>query len=110
TVIVPLSITNKSEAAPTNSNSLALTNSTQNASVSNSDTQADLKNSLIDPAALPQDLKTNVPATTNVTVTAEQSLTGLLFSPDGKTLYVSNAGGTVWAFNLEGKRIVGAPR
>ncbi|MGO8675639.1 MAG: beta-propeller fold lactonase family protein [Limisphaerales bacterium] len=36
-----------------------------------------------------------------VTNKAEMSLTGLAFSPDGRRIYLSNAGGNVWAFPVD---------
>ena len=53
---------------------------------------------------------TNVPpATTTVTDRAEMSLTGLVFSPDGRHIYLSNAGGNVWAFPVDDYDEAGKP-
>ena len=53
---------------------------------------------------------TNVPpATTTVTNRAEMSLTGLVFSPDGRHIYLSNAGGNVWAFPVDDYDEAGKP-
>ena len=41
---------------------------------------------------------TNATHFTNVTISAQMSLTGLTFSPDGKRLYFANVGGTIWVF------------
>lgn len=43
------------------------------------------------------------------TVTAQLSLTGLAFSPDGRRLYLSNTGGNVWAFPLDESGRAGTP-
>lgn len=44
--------------------------------------------------------------TTNVTFTAQMSLTGLAFSPNGKRLYFSNVGGDVWVFAVDSEQKV----
>jgi YVTN family beta-propeller protein len=44
-----------------------------------------------------------------VTNKAEMSLTGLAFSPDGRRIYLSNAGGDVWAFPLDEHHQAGEP-
>ena len=49
------------------------------------------------------------PATTTVTNRAEMSLTGLVFSPDGRHIYLSNAGGNVWAFPVDDYDEAGKP-
>ena len=45
-----------------------------------------------------------------VTNTAELSFTGLVFSPDGRRLYLSNAAGNVWVFAVDGGRVAASPR
>ncbi len=35
------------------------------------------------------------------TITAQLSFTGLIFSPDGKRLYLSNTGGDIWSFPID---------
>jgi YVTN family beta-propeller protein len=59
----------------------------------------------------PTEAGTNAPpaATTTVTNRAEISLTGLIFSPDGRHLYLSNARGTVWAFPVDEFHQAGKP-
>ncbi|HOX01577.1 MAG TPA: bifunctional YncE family protein/alkaline phosphatase family protein [Candidatus Paceibacterota bacterium] len=42
-------------------------------------------------------------------ITAEMSLAGLLFSPDGRRIYLSNAGGSVWVFPVDGQGRGGRP-
>ena len=44
-----------------------------------------------------------------VTNTAELSFTGLVFSPDGRRLYLSNVSGNVWVFPVSGARVAGPP-
>ena len=44
-----------------------------------------------------------------VTYTAELSFTGLVFSPDGRRLYLSNASGNVWVFPVNGNRVAASP-
>jgi DNA-binding beta-propeller fold protein YncE len=44
-----------------------------------------------------------------VTNKAEMSLTGLAFSPDGRRIYLSNAGGDVWAFPVDEHHAAGKP-
>ncbi len=46
---------------------------------------------------------------TTVTNAAELSFTGLLFSPDGRRLYLSNAGGNIWMFVVSDGRISNRP-
>lgn len=41
--------------------------------------------------------------------TAQMSFAGLTFSPDGRRLYLSNTGGDVWVFPIEGGHGVGKP-
>jgi len=45
----------------------------------------------------------------SLTNTAELSFTGLVFSPDGRRLYLSNVGGNVWVFDVNGDRVAAAP-
>ena len=52
---------------------------------------------------------TNSAAATAVTNTAELSFTGLLFSPDGRRLYLSNTAGNVWMFEVSDGRIASPP-
>ena len=42
-----------------------------------------------------------------VTNKADLSFTGLIFSPDGRSIYLPNSHGAVWAFALTGERVVG---
>ncbi|HPC62807.1 MAG TPA: beta-propeller fold lactonase family protein, partial [Verrucomicrobiota bacterium] len=44
------------------------------------------------------------------TLTAQMSFAGLVFSPDGRRLYLSNTGGNVWMFPLDERRRAGQPR
>ncbi|HWH70718.1 MAG TPA: bifunctional YncE family protein/alkaline phosphatase family protein, partial [Candidatus Sulfotelmatobacter sp.] len=44
-----------------------------------------------------------------ITNTAELSFTGLVFSPDGRRLYLANVGGNVWMFAVNGDRVVTPP-
>ncbi|HLH54080.1 MAG TPA: bifunctional YncE family protein/alkaline phosphatase family protein, partial [Verrucomicrobiae bacterium] len=50
---------------------------------------------------------TNKVSSVNVTNHAQLSFTGLIFSPDGSRLFLSNSKGTVWAFNLVLGQVVG---
>jgi len=50
--------------------------------------------------------KTNVPVKT---VTGQLSFAGLVFSPDGRRLYVSNTGGNIWAFPVDRSIWLGHP-
>jgi YVTN family beta-propeller protein len=43
------------------------------------------------------------------TVTGQMSFTGLVFAPDGRRLYLSNAGGNVWAFAVDDQGRAGRP-
>jgi YVTN family beta-propeller protein len=54
---------------------------------------------------------TNAPPAAAATVTnrAEMSLTGLAFSPDGRHIYLSNAGGNLWAFPVDDYHQAGKP-
>ena len=54
-----------------------------------------------------QSNKTTIVAVTNK---AELSLTGLMFSPDCRRIYLSNTKGTVWAYSLETNRVWGHPQ
>jgi YVTN family beta-propeller protein len=54
-----------------------------------------------------QTTNTSIVAITNK---AELSLTGLMFSPDCRRIFISNTKGTVWAYSLEGERIIGPPQ
>src|SRR5512133_527693 len=42
------------------------------------------------------------------TLTATLSMTGLMFSPNGRYIYLSNPAGNVWAFPVDSARRVGA--
>src|SRR6516164_7420168 len=53
---------------------------------------------------------TNSVAGNTVTNAAELSFTGLVFSPDSRRLYLSNAGGNIWMFVLNDGWIEGGPR
>ena len=44
-----------------------------------------------------------------VTNTAELSFTGLVFSPDGRRLYLSNVSGNVWVFAVNGGHVTVSP-
>jgi DNA-binding beta-propeller fold protein YncE len=56
------------------------------------------------------EIKTNSgPTTVTVTNTAEISLTGLVFSPAGDRVYLSNAGGNIWAFPVTESHLLGPP-
>ena len=44
------------------------------------------------------------------TLTAQMSFAGLVFSPDGRRLYLSNTGGNVWMFPLDERHRAGQPR
>ena len=44
-----------------------------------------------------------------VTNTAELSFTGLIFSPDGRRLYLSNVSGNIWVFPVKGGRVAASP-
>ncbi len=44
------------------------------------------------------------------TLTAQMSFAGLVFSPDGRRLYLSNTSGNVWMFPLDERRRAGQPR
>jgi len=44
-----------------------------------------------------------------VTNSAELSFTGLVFSPDGRRLYLSNVGGNIWVFSVDAGRVVESP-
>ncbi len=59
--------------------------------------------------ATPREGETNLSRTVTVTNRAQVSFTGLVFSPDGRRLYLSNEGGNVWAFSLDQDRLVGSP-
>jgi YVTN family beta-propeller protein len=52
---------------------------------------------------------TNSVAGTAVTNTAELSFTGLVFSPDGRRLYLSNTAGNVWVFEVSDGHIASPP-
>jgi YVTN family beta-propeller protein len=45
----------------------------------------------------------------SLTSRAQMSLTGLAFSPDGRRIYLSNAGGDVWAFPVDEHHQAGEP-
>lgn len=68
---------------------------------------------LIDPAS--GEVRQTRPLTTprsrenTNTVTAQLSLTGLGFAPDGRRLYLSNTGGNVWAFPVDDEGRLGTP-
>ncbi|MCC7373610.1 MAG: beta-propeller fold lactonase family protein, partial [Verrucomicrobiales bacterium] len=47
---------------------------------------------------------------TPATITAEMSFTGLVFSPDGTRIYLSNTGGNVWAFPVDAQLRLGPPK
>ena len=78
---------------------------------------------LIDPATaqvlqtVPLSLITGGPAANTapaigrraVTNLAELSFTGLVFSPDGRRLYLSTVGGNIWAFTVTGGQVTGPP-
>ncbi len=58
---------------------------------------------------------TNAICVTNISVAlttnkADISFTGLIFSPDNRSLYFSNSKGPLWAYGLEDERVVGPPR
>lgn len=44
-----------------------------------------------------------------VTNTADLSMTGLAFSPKGDRIFVSNAGGGIWAYTLRGGQVIAGP-
>jgi YVTN family beta-propeller protein len=54
--------------------------------------------------------KTNHTYLVSVTNHADLSFTGLSFSPDGSHFYLSNAKGTIWAYDLQQDRVVGHAR
>ena len=54
--------------------------------------------------------KTNMTRLVSITNHADLSFTGLIFSPDHRSLYLSNSQGPLWAFTLEADRVVGSPR
>jgi YVTN family beta-propeller protein len=56
------------------------------------------------------EVKTNGSSRIAVTNRAELSLTGLVFSPDSRRLYLSNSKGTVWVFPLEHDQVIGRPQ
>ena len=66
---------------------------------------------LTDPAALIADNDTTnaAPASKTNKLSAEMSFNGLAFSPDGRRLYVSNAGGNLWAFPIGWDHKAGEP-
>jgi len=66
---------------------------------------------LADPAAAAVDTPaTNAaPASKTNKLSAEMSFTGLVFSPDGRRLFLSNAGGNVWAFPIGWDHKAGEP-
>lgn len=53
-------------------------------------------------------LSTHKANSTN-TITAQLSFTGLVFAPDGRRLYLANAGGDVWVFPVDDLRRAGKP-
>ncbi|MCX6926013.1 MAG: bifunctional YncE family protein/alkaline phosphatase family protein [Verrucomicrobia bacterium] len=46
----------------------------------------------------------------SVAVTAQISFTGLIFSPDGRSIYLSNTGGNLWMLPIDSLRQAGKPR
>ncbi len=50
-----------------------------------------------------------VTSTSTNTVTAELSFTGLVFAPDGRRIYLSNTGGSVWVFPVDDRGEAGTP-
>jgi len=48
-------------------------------------------------------------ARSTATNTAELSFTGLIFSPDGRQLYLANVSGNIWVFPVDGGRVAGSP-
>ncbi len=57
---------------------------------------------------IPLSTRKTTKSSTN-TITAQLSFTGLIFAPDGRRIYISNTGGTVWAFPVDELGQVGAP-
>lgn len=51
----------------------------------------------------------SAPARSAATNSADLSFTGLVFSPDGRCLYLSNVNGNVWMLAVDGARVVGPP-
>jgi len=71
---------------------------------------------LIDPAkgairqTVPLSLREETTADAAKTVAkAEMSFTGLAFSPDGTRIFLSNVGGSIWSFPVDGHHVVGRP-
>ena len=68
---------------------------------------------LIDPAtgAILQERQLSIKKseTSSETVTAQMSFNGLIFSPDGRKIYLSNTGGNVWAIPVDDARHAGEP-
>ncbi len=54
-------------------------------------------------------LSTTETETSTNTITAQLSFTGLVFAPDGRRLYLANAGGSVWAFPVDQEGRAGKP-
>lgn len=54
-------------------------------------------------------LATEDPVNASKTNTAQMSFEGLIFSPDGKRIYLSNTGGNVWVIPVDSDRIIGKP-
>ncbi len=63
---------------------------------------------LIDPATggvlQSLELSTRTSETNSTDITAQMSFTGLAFSPDGRKIYLSNTGGNIWFFPVDGRR------
>jgi YVTN family beta-propeller protein len=53
--------------------------------------------------------KTNAVSSKPITNSAQLSFTGLVFSPDGRRLYLSNTGGNIWMFVVNDGRIAWPP-
>ena len=53
---------------------------------------------------------TNKTESKSETVTAQISFAGIIFSPDGRRIYLSNTGGNIWVFPVEPGGRVGRPK
>ena len=69
---------------------------------------------LIDPAdgriVQTVQLSTDKPKSSSETVTGQISFTGLVFSPDGRRIYLSDTGGDVWVFPVDPLGQAGKPK